>query len=59
MKKVLLAALSVVLVALIAVGGSFAYLKSEDSDVNVMLFDVNGRNEQQTILGENYQAIFL
>lgn len=36
MKKYLLTGISFVLVAALAIGGTFAYLTSEDSDVNVM-----------------------
>lgn len=36
MKKYLLTGISYVLVATLAIGGTFAYLTSEDSDVNVM-----------------------
>ena len=35
-KNVLLSILSIVLVAILSIGGTLAYLKSEDSDVNVM-----------------------
>ena len=35
-KKVLLSILSLALVAILSIGGTIAYLKSEDSDVNVM-----------------------
>ena len=35
-KKALLSILSLVLVAVLSIGGTLAYLKSEDSDVNVM-----------------------
>lgn len=35
-KKVLLSILSLALVAILSIGGTLAYLKSEDSDVNVM-----------------------
>lgn len=35
-KKALLSVLSLVLVAVLSIGGTLAYLKSEDSDVNVM-----------------------
>ena len=35
-KKVLLSILSLALVAILSIGGTIAYLTSEDSDVNVM-----------------------
>ena len=37
MKKILLAAVSILLVAVLALGGTLAYLLSEDEDVNVMV----------------------
>ena len=36
MKKIFLMGLSLVLVAVLAIGGTFAYLQDTDSDVNVM-----------------------
>ena len=35
-KKFLLSAFSLALVAVLSIGGTLAYLKSEDSDINVM-----------------------
>ena len=35
-KNILLSAVSFVLVAALAIGGTLAYLQAEDSDVNVM-----------------------
>ena len=36
LKNILLSGLSLVLVAALAIGGTFAYLQDDDSDVNVM-----------------------